>query len=198
MIVPNSYLATDNLYWTLDIDITESSTLVSVVCSSSYTQNAEETAFSHMVQSLSRQLYQNELHHVSRHYGTVATKPCIISTDWRYTAQDCCACGCVYCIACLHRESSHTVVPCDAAGTSATPVVWWTARAAAVPVPRSAMPAMTWSTPPTPDSSATVAQVSPGMFTVLALSQQPVCIPLFGCCSQCQKLQNAMLMVSAA
>lgn len=86
---------------------------------------------------------------------------------------------------------------CHAAGTSATPVVLWTARAAAVPVRRSAMPAMTWSTPPTRDSSATVALVSPGMYTVLALSQHPVCLPLFDCCSQ--KLPNAMLVsVSAA
>ena len=53
----------------------------------------------------------------------------------------------------------------DAAGTSVIHVGWWTARAAAVHVPRCAMPGTTSSTPHTRASSATVALVFLGLLT---------------------------------
>lgn len=57
----------------------------------------------------------------------------------------------------------HSDVQCGVAGTSATHVVWWTARAAAAHAHRCATLATTWSTPHTPGSFVTVALVYPGM-----------------------------------
>ena len=72
------------------------------------------------------------------------------------------------------REAPCSEMVCDAAGTFATHVVLWTARDVAVLVRKYAMLAMIWSTPPIPDSSATVALVFPGMCTAFTVSP-PLC-----------------------
>ena len=106
------------------------------------------------------------------------------------------------CCTSTDQQKTYADAQCGVAGTCATRVTWWTARAAAAHAHRCAMPATIWSIPHTPGSSVTAALVCPGMSCVHACSQpMPHCggLPLHtGAKSGWQRSSKATLPPSVS